>query len=70
MKVHVLVEGPSELAFFDRWLPRAFARHEFVTHPHQGRVAFPGTQRSHRCLGVLASSIYAGTLRAYSHPRR
>lgn len=41
MKIHVLVEGPSEVAFFDRWLPRAFAGHQFVTHKHQGKGSLP-----------------------------
>jgi hypothetical protein len=67
MKVHVLVEGPSELAFFDRWLPRAFARHEFVTHPHQGKGSFPRHPEKPplpRRFGLL--DLLPATLRAYS----
>ena len=41
MIVHVFVEGPSDRAFLDGWLPRAFNGHTFKTHPHQGKGKLP-----------------------------
>jgi len=67
MKVHVLVEGPTELAFFDLWLPRAFAGHEFVTHPHQGKGSLPRHPEKAplpRRFGLL--DLLPATLRAYA----
>lgn len=67
MKVHVLVEGPSERAFFDRWLPRAFAGHQFITHPHQGKGTLPKDHKAPplpRRFGLL--DLLPATLRAYS----
>lgn len=67
MRVHVLVEGPSERAFFDRWLPRAFSGHQFVTHPHQGKGALPrhpDQAPPPRRFGLL--DLLPATLRAYA----
>jgi len=67
MKIHVLVEGPSEKAFMDRWAPRTFKGHQFVIHPHQGKGTLPKNPAStpdprHR--GLL--DVLPATLRAYA----
>lgn len=41
MTIHVLVEGPSERAFFDRWVPRLLPGQDFRVHPHQGKGSLP-----------------------------
>ena len=42
MRVRVLVEGPSEEAFFSRWLRRYMPGHYFQIIPHQGKGKMPG----------------------------
>jgi hypothetical protein len=42
MTLHVLVEGPSELVFFERWGPRLLSGHPIRIHPHQGKGRLPG----------------------------
>jgi hypothetical protein len=67
MKVHVLVEGASELVFIDRWAPRAFPGHEFVVRPHQGKGTLPrnlAARPNPRHRGLL--DLLPATLRAYS----
>ncbi|MCL2778369.1 MAG: DUF4276 family protein [Polyangiaceae bacterium] len=41
MTIHVLVEGPSELAFFERWAPRLLQDIPVRIHPHQGKGILP-----------------------------
>lgn len=43
MRIHILVEGPSEKAFLDLWLPRFLpAQHSFKIIPHRGKGRVPG----------------------------
>lgn len=68
MKVRVLVEGTSEKAFFDRWLPRAFEGHTFICHPHQGKGSIPAKPErapEPRRFGLL--DLLPATLRAYAN---
>ena len=37
MRLHILVEGPSEVAFLKAWLPRILPRHSFRILPHEGK---------------------------------
>ncbi len=67
MKIHVLVEGPSEKAFMDRRASRAFNGHQFVIHPHQGKGRLPPTATvtpNPRHRGLL--DLLPATLRAYA----
>lgn len=41
MRLHILVEGPSEVELLERWLPRALPRHAFKIYPHEGRGSLP-----------------------------
>jgi hypothetical protein len=41
MTIHVLVEGPSERAFFDRWGLRLVPDLNVRVHPHQGKGSLP-----------------------------
>jgi hypothetical protein len=41
MTLHVLVEGPSERAFLDRWAPRLLPGQNIRVHPHQGKGSLP-----------------------------
>jgi hypothetical protein len=41
MTIHILVEGASERAFFDRWLPRVLPSQNVRVHPHQGKGSLP-----------------------------
>lgn len=41
MTIHVLVEGPSERAFLDRWAPRLLPGQDVRVHPHQGKGSLP-----------------------------
>lgn len=41
MRLHVLVEGPSDVALLEAWLPRALPRHSFKVYPHEGRGNLP-----------------------------
>jgi hypothetical protein len=43
MTIHVLVEGPSERAFIDRWAPRLLPDQNVRVHPHQGKGSLPRT---------------------------
>lgn len=67
MRIHVLVEGPSERVFVEQWAPRAFRGHEFVVRPHQGKGTLPQNldakpDPKHR--GLL--DLLPATLRAYA----
>jgi hypothetical protein len=43
MRIHILVEGPSEKAFLELWLPRFLPRqHAFKIIPHRGKGRIPG----------------------------
>lgn len=42
MIVHYLVEGESEAAFLDGWLPRALPGHVHRVYPHEGKGSLPG----------------------------
>jgi hypothetical protein len=56
MTIHILVEGPSERAFFDRWLPRRLPDQYVRVHPHQGKGALPkalNAQPDARARGLL-----------------
>jgi Domain of unknown function (DUF4276) len=37
MKLHILVEGPSEEAFLKEWMPRFLPSHQFKTIVHRGK---------------------------------
>ena len=41
MTIHVLVEGPSEHAFLERWAPRLLGDVPMKIHPHQGKGSLP-----------------------------
>lgn len=41
MTIHILVEGASERAFFERWLPRLLPSLHVRVHPHQGKGSLP-----------------------------
>lgn len=41
MIIHVLVEGLSEKAFLERWLPRFLPQHKFKIIPHRGKGKIP-----------------------------
>lgn len=41
MKIHLLVEGPSEDVLLKQWLPRFQPQHHYVIYPHQGRGRLP-----------------------------
>jgi hypothetical protein len=41
MTIHILVEGSSERAFFDRWIPRFLREQVVAVHPHQGKGSLP-----------------------------
>jgi len=43
MRIHFLVEGPSEKAFLEKWLPRFLPpHHTFRIIPHRGKGKLPG----------------------------
>lgn len=43
MRMHILVEGPSEKAFLEEWLPRFLPpKHSFKIIPHRGKGKIPG----------------------------
>jgi hypothetical protein len=66
MKVHVLVEGPSERALLDAWLPRFLPNHRAQVHPHQGKGRLstdPGKPLDPRRRGLLDQ--LPAKLRAY-----
>lgn len=41
MKIHALVEGPSEDVFLKQWSKRFLPEHELKVHPHQGKGKLP-----------------------------
>lgn len=42
MRIHILVEGPSEKAFLEQWLPRFLPpQHSFKIIPHRGKGKIP-----------------------------
>jgi hypothetical protein len=41
VKIHALVEGPSERAFLEPWARRLLRAHEIVVYPHQGKGTLP-----------------------------
>ena len=41
MTIHLLVEGASELALFERWAPRLLGSGAVRVHPHQGKGELP-----------------------------
>ncbi|MBZ0118003.1 MAG: DUF4276 family protein [Sandaracinaceae bacterium] len=43
MTIHVLVEGPSERAFFEPWIARLLNGGDVRIHPHQGKGRLPDT---------------------------
>lgn len=43
MRIHFLVEGPSEKAFLEKWLPRFLPpHHAYRIIPHRGKGKLPG----------------------------
>jgi hypothetical protein len=46
MTIHVLVEGPSERAFLDRWVSRLLPDLNVRVHPHQGKGSLPKSSAS------------------------
>ena len=42
MTIHVFVEGSSERALFEYWLPRILRDQYFRVHPHQGKGSLQG----------------------------
>ncbi len=42
MRLHFLVEGPADVAFLEKVLPRLIPAHSFQLYPHQGRGKLPG----------------------------
>jgi hypothetical protein len=42
VRLHVLVEGPSEEALAQGWLPRLLPRHAFTVIRHRGKGKLPG----------------------------
>lgn len=58
MKIHALVEGPSEKCFLERWGQRMLPGHELKVHPHQGKGKLPrpeevGTDALRKRRGLL-----------------
>lgn len=41
MTLHILVEGRSEVAFFEPWAKRLLPGHAIKVHPHQGKGSLP-----------------------------
>lgn len=42
MRLHILVEGPSEAAFLERWFPRFLPQHTLKIIQHRGKGRLPG----------------------------
>jgi hypothetical protein len=42
LRLHVLVEGPSEAAFLEQWFPRFLPQHALTIIPHRGKGRLPG----------------------------
>lgn len=54
MTIHILVEGPSELAFFDGWIKRLLPDQHVKVHPHQGKGSLDGLENPNlRARGLL-----------------
>ena len=41
MRLHILVEGPSEAAFLERWFPRFLPQHVLTVISHRGKGRLP-----------------------------
>ncbi len=41
MRIHYLVEGPSEEVLLSAWLPRALPQHRHIVYPHEGKGKLP-----------------------------
>lgn len=41
MRLHFLVEGVSEAALLDAWIPRALPQHQHRCYPHKGKGKLP-----------------------------
>jgi Domain of unknown function (DUF4276) len=46
LRLHILVEGPSEAAFLRGWFPRFLPRHGFNVIQHRGKGRLPGEPSS------------------------
>lgn len=55
MTVHILVEGSSELIFFNGWLKKLKSTQNFRVHPHQGKGSLPAnvTKANSKLRGLL-----------------
>ncbi len=42
MRLHILVEGPSEVALLSRWFPRLLPQHALTIIQHRGKGRLPG----------------------------
>jgi hypothetical protein len=56
--IHILVEGPSERAFLERWAGRLLKGTDFRVHPHQGK----GTLPKGKAIGAKPSPNHRGLL--------
>lgn len=68
MRLHVLVEGPSEEALVRGWLPRFLPRHAFTLIRHRGKGRLPGDPL--KTLNVRREGLLdqlPAKLRAYGH---
>ena len=43
MTLHIMVEGPSEVAFFDGWIKKLKSNQQIRVHAHQGKGSLPAT---------------------------
>ena len=73
MTLHIMVEGPSEVAFFDGWLKKLKSTQSIRVHAHQGKGSLPAknsrANAKHR--GLLDQlpfklKAFAGTLNPHS----
>ena len=72
MRIHILVEGPSEKAFLELWLPRFLPpQHSFKIIPHRGKGRIPGdpSRKPHPKRQGLLDQLPA-KLRAYGRELR
>ena len=46
MTLHIMVEGPSEVAFFDGWVKKLKSTQNIRVHAHQGKGALPAKNAS------------------------
>ena len=66
MRLHILVEGPSDAAFLRVWLPRFLPRHSFKIIAHEGKGKLPAQpleRPAPRRTGLL--DLLPATLRAF-----